>query len=171
MGPESMYWSLTSTYGPHRKVCTKTRKTGPSFWAHWPRATSHPCQGHTAAGGRLQLAAACQPCRIPQTGSAKHMEQRSWPHLCAGRHTHSNILHLHLPQLVPRASEASQAPSLSWDWEGGRREGTSQSLPRFGQSGTGTSPKNHAVLLRTAPPPWRQRSGLIALLHRPRKHG
>ena len=99
------------------------------------------------------------------------MEQRSWPHLCAGRRTHSNRLHLHLPQLVPRASEASQArPSVGI----GRmeaREGISQSLPRFGQSGTGTSPKNHAVLLRTAPPLWRQRSGLIARLHRPCKHG
>ena len=47
------------------------------------------------------------------TGSAQHMEQRSWPHLCAGRRTHTNRLHLHLPQLAPRASEASQArPSV-----------------------------------------------------------
>ena len=125
---------LVATYGLLRKVYTKTRRTGPNYWAHWPRRYA------LVAGGRLQRPAACQPelgrplqhsqgkyggqgrilptiCGVPQTGGAQYMEQRSWSHLCTGRRTNSNRLHLHLPQLVPRASEASQAsPSVGIGW-------------------------------------------------------
>ena len=94
-------------------------------------------------------------CGIPQTGSAQYLEQRSWSHLCAGRRTNSNRLHLHLPQLVPRTSEASQAsPSIGIGWV---EEGRAYSHSCDGTASPALdSPKNRVVLLRIAPPLWRR---------------
>ena len=178
---------LVATYGLLRKVYTKTRRTGPNCWAHWPRRYA------LVAGGRLQRPAACQPelgrplqhsqgkyggqgrilptiCGVPQTGGAQYMEQRSWSHLCTGRRTNSNRLHLHLPQLVPRASEASQAsPSIGIGWV---EEGRAYSHSCDGTASPALdSPKNRVVLLRIAPPLWRRWLGLIVRRHKPCKPG